>query len=1182
MLPFLQRKKLMPLLKVAQLRAEAARSKAESLKANSFGGLLKNTITGIPQAAKNYGKGLLNANIGQAFGNESLNNTIPGITANTILGTPKAAKEALFPTRGYSEKQLADAKPNFWQAAQGIPKVAAEMSTGLGQFPSMIPGFDQQAQKITNTRIGSRLADAGAKIADYGTPKNVEEAKAMRFGDVAGFLPIGSAKRVGTAATEASKLLPAPKAPLLAPANQVPPPASTFAKGPTNDVVKKALDANKQRLVEEGYVKPTSVSESPRTVQTSPLLSATQGVPLLGRPKPQGPELLPPTSGGFQKPPSKTSSSVESTGDFNPDKYIKEQVRKQEAARTGKTGGILTKTKSFLADAKRKLVDFSAPIEDVLYDSLRKNNIKLKPSEDIHNQIDRALRAPTIAGQFARDNGIVKIIQKIDDADTFDQYLIAKHAIELDTRGITTGRSLASDQQLVAAFKGKYTKEEKVVSDYSRKLLDYSVETGLVSKELAATLKARYPEYVPFNRIFSEDEIQKGVGSSGMASLSKQTAVQKIEGSMREVESPLRSLLAKTNDVFRQGEKNKAAQLLAGYEKLPGNPFQLKEIKGFVDDATGKKLTTFDDKAKDTISFFENGEKRVFKTTPEIAQAAKSLNVQQLNILGQIFAFPVRVARLGMTGINAPFILTNLVRDQTSAFINSSKALSTSIANPKNFVKALFSALKHDELYDEMVRAGGGGTSYDISRNQVEYTFDSIRAGKNLPSRILHTARNPGELLRAVENIVGRAEELTRIQQYRGTKQALMKDGMSESEAVIGGARASRENTVNFSRRGEWGVVLNSALLYLNSSIQGTRVFLRNVRNRPAATAVKVATSAFMPMAVITAWNMNDPKRKEAYDDIQEYEKVGNFIIVPDNPTKNAEGKWNVIKIPLSQEINELTGLVRRPIEQAYGLDPVRFGDIYKALMGTVSPIGSEPRQMLGAFIPQAVKPSIESLTNKSLFTGNSIVPQGMEKLDPEYQVKPYTSGTARKIGGILNVSPIKTEAFIKSTFGGVGSQALNASDTALAGMGVIPKEQIGGQSIPEGILSRFGKATGGKNKSEGYDMLDKAAREKSQYKTDNIRPIYDEVQALKDSGDTAAAQARVDALSDSDYELYKDIRTAEKSKATKELQIELIPTYEQVQQLKAEGSIQEAQAIVDALSDDEYHAYTLLKEKLQ
>lgn len=837
-------------------------------------------------------------------------------------------------------------------------------------------------------------------------------------------------------------------------------------------------------------------------------------------------------------------------------KYVTEQTAKAPAN---------TLFRDILKTSKTKLVDFASPIEDVLAKTTKKSKITLNPTEDINNNIARVLRAPTLAAQFVKDNGFDKVIQGVDDLKTFDQYLIARHAKDLEARGIKTGRNSARDAELVQTLDPAYKPFADKVRSYSQALLDRAVETGLVSREVAELLKERYPNYVPFQRVFDAvDEYNAGQG--GIASLSRQSIVRRIEGSDRQIESPIESLLSKTNDLFRQGEKNLAAKTLAGYEKLPGNPFELREL------APGET-------APHTISFLDNGKKKTYATTADVANAAKALNVQQLNILGQILALPVRIARLGITGINAPFLAANFAKDQVSALINTNHALRTSVANPSVFLPAFYNAIGHRGLYDEWVRAGGGGTSFDLSRNQMEKTVKDIRAGKDVPSRVLHTVTNPAQLLRAVEDIMQRGEELTRLQQYAGTKQALSKKGMSGADAIAGGARASRENTVDFARRGEWGQVLNSAFLYLNAGIQGTRTLLRNLKKKPVSTSAKIATFGFLPVAYATHWNLSDRDRAKAYEDILDYEKENNIIIIPPNPTKDEQGRWNIIKIPLSQEINDLVGLARRPMEEIYGMDPVGFQDAARALIGAVSPIEPTKGGILSSIVPQAIKPTIEGAVNRNLFTDIPQVPRSLENKPAEEQVKDYTSGTARQIGNRIGVSPIKVEQWIKGTFGGVGSQALNQIDHALATAGVIPEDQIGGQAILDAISARFNKARGGKIEQEQYEAEQKAAQEKAKVRAAFKASTYDPVQELIASGDIDGARKIVDDLSDEDYKVYVGIRQGERSKRTEEMRKLLNSDPKAAVKYVRDQEPGEALRLIKVMTDEEYAMYEEAKK---
>lgn len=742
---------------------------------------------------------------------------------------------------------------------------------------------------------------------------------------------------------------------------------------------------------------------------------------------------------------------------FNPATYVTGQVAKREAAR--KAGDTLKgKAGNLLKEVKTKFVDFNAPIEDTLSKSLKESKISLPPSQQITNQIDKVLKAPAIAKQFIEDKGLSQVIKTAPNLDYLDQYMIAKHAPQVEARGFKTGRNALEDKQFIDSVKDIYEPYAQKVSQYSRDLLDEATNSGLVSKKLGAELKKLYPDYVPINRII--DEVETHGGSKATASLSGQSVVQKLKGSEREIESPLASLVTKTRDVIVQSEKNKAARLLASYKDLPGNPFQLKEIDGPIGN-------------RHTISYLDDGVKKTFETTKEIAAAAKALDVEQLNILIRILSVPTRIARAGITGVNIPFLGANIAKDQVSAFVNSKAALRSSIANPKVFVQALFDTAGQGEFYKQLVREGGTGSTFDLSRNAALESVQKIRAGRNIGSKIKYNVTHPTNLFRAVEDILSKGEQLTRNMQARGAYDQATKQGLPHSEAIIQAARAYRENTVNFSRRGEFGKVLNSTVLYFNAGIQGNRTFLRALTERPVQTSAKLAIAVFTPVAATTAWNLSDPTRKAAYEDIAEYEKQNNIIIIPFNPTKDEDGKWNVIKIPLSQEVNNIAGLVRQPIEQAFGSDPVKAQDIAQALVGSVTPFSSPtPRGVLSSLVPQGIKPTLESATNQNFFTGFPQIPESLKNASPEMQVKKTTSGTARQIGGVLNMSPIKVEEFIKGTIGGVGSQALHYSDLALFGLGIIPEDQVHGQAILEAVTARFSKARGGETSKETENQL--------------------------------------------------------------------------------------------------------------
>jgi len=116
--------------------------------------------------------------------------------------------------------------------------------------------------------------------------------------------------------------------------------------------------------------------------------------------------------------------------------------------------------------------------------------------------------------------------------------------------------------------------------------------------------------------------------------------------------------------------------------------------------------------------------------------------------------------------------------------------------------------------------------------------------------------------------------------------------------------------------------------------------------------------------------------------------------------------------------------------------------------------------------------------------------------------------------------------------------------------------------------------------RNQFYAAMDKQEQLRADARK-RLQPIYDKVQALKKAGNAADAQEIVDGLSPEDYETYKNIRAADKRRQTMRGEADMFDTVMLVRDLKAQGKNAEAQAIVDAMSEEEYRLYSLAKKKL-
>lgn len=109
------------------------------------------------------------------------------------------------------------------------------------------------------------------------------------------------------------------------------------------------------------------------------------------------------------------------------------------------------------------------------------------------------------------------------------------------------------------------------------------------------------------------------------------------------------------------------------------------------------------------------------------------------------------------------------------------------------------------------------------------------------------------------------------------------------------------------------------------------------------------------------------------------------------------------------------------------------------------------------------------------------------------------------------------------------------------------------------------------------YDAIDKLNKQKARA-VEGFQPTYDKIQALPSD---AEKQKAVDALSDEEYSIYKTLRSADKRKETTTNQIDMTSTVMMVRDLIKGGHVEQAQKIVDDLTDEEYKAYASAKKRL-
>jgi hypothetical protein len=114
----------------------------------------------------------------------------------------------------------------------------------------------------------------------------------------------------------------------------------------------------------------------------------------------------------------------------------------------------------------------------------------------------------------------------------------------------------------------------------------------------------------------------------------------------------------------------------------------------------------------------------------------------------------------------------------------------------------------------------------------------------------------------------------------------------------------------------------------------------------------------------------------------------------------------------------------------------------------------------------------VEAAFNVNTFTFRPIVSEGMQDVDPQYQVGPGTSSVAKGIAGVLGLSPMKVDHVIKGYTGTLGMYGVDTLDMVMDQFGDSPRATKRFEQLP--IIKRFAldpEARG--NVTEYYKLKD-------------------------------------------------------------------------------------------------------------
>ena len=620
-----------------------------------------------------------------------------------------------------------------------------------------------------------------------------------------------------------------------------------------------------------------------------------------------------------------------------------------------------------------------------------------------------------------------------------NDYLYAKHGVAYNKANKSkfggdgaAGRTTKEFQETVRDFEARGLNKQLQESidlrqDLSKRILNTIEEGGLISKVDANKLRKQFPNYVPLNRILETDDLADVASTIAGRSGRYETlasGIRRAKGSDLEVNDISQNIVDNLIGATRRAQVNKANQ--AFVKLVKDNPttagdiavvrkpkvVSTKLVKDTSESANtlraqgkkvpSKKVPVYENADKNVLTVFENGKPLFVEfKDPRLASAMKGTNREvATGIIKAAQGFNRFIGGL-YTRFNPEFMVPNLIRDRSEAFVNNMQKMSFGqafktldpISTVRDDMRTIARNLRGqranggraaemDKLYDEFVASGARTGGLGLSTlDDVEKSIAEL--GKKLNAPTKSKAKQFNKVVNGINELF---ENSTRFATYRRGRA----DGMTMDQAAL----AARNSSFDPQLQGAQGDTLRALYLFSNPAIQGAKNFLRSMN------PVKNPRLAASVMGALTATAYTIDKYNKTIDENWR-EKIPAFKVNKHMTIvrgQKPDGSLDYISIPIGYS------MVPFKIAADYG-QRIMFGgeenldasavakDMSKNIIDSYNPMGGSP-------VPTVLRPMTEIASNKDGL-GRDIRPSWLEN-DPRSETEKIHPWTARTQGGEL------------------------------------------------------------------------------------------------------------------------------------------------------------------------------------
>lgn len=543
----------------------------------------------------------------------------------------------------------------------------------------------------------------------------------------------------------------------------------------------------------------------------------------------------------------------------------------------------------------------------------------------------------------------------------------------------------------------EFAQYREQVRKYIDNMMQYRVDSGLITQQDADFLRAYYPDYIPTYR-------RQAFEGFGAAVKKKRVQIGKTVGRATGGNTklvPLHEALGKqTMQVVREGSKNRfGARLLQDYTANASNADIARYVRNAEEYESDFSIDTFDSiddvkpKRGNTFSVYLGGKLYDMTVDNALFEAVEALSptATEQNTVTKVVHDVNKLYKALITGYNPTFAIRNTVRDLQTAGLYSRDFA----AWAKNWPKAL-AEIKNDGPMWKQYKALGG----DFSS-----VFDYMTGTVKKPTT------KAGKVMDKVQALNMAMEQAPRLAEFM----SVMEKGDGSMENAMDAMLAAADVTVNFGRSGTWGKMLNANYVpFLNPGIQGFDKMVRYATQSRSGKqwlmmAARAAALGIAP-SLINALLYHDD---EEWEELRDSDKDTNYMF------KLKDGLW--LKIPKGRELSVL-GIAADRVGDALQGEEVDIRATLNTMANQVAPANPLNQNILkAAYDTQLFDPSSPGKT----WYGGDIEGQRLQNYAPGERYDSSTDVVSKAVGGALNLSPKKLNYLADQYTGVVGDIVL-------------------------------------------------------------------------------------------------------------------------------------------------------------